>query len=109
MERDKKCLALRIQDLPIGKLHALTNQNLPPICSCSDFWRGWQLVFVPCQCREVSEIKLVTKHAWLLYWKEGLYQHCRVPFILINTRALKFICKATLTPAVKSTPALPSL
>lgn len=57
---EKKCLALRIPDWPIAT-HALTNQNLPPICS--DFWSGWRLVCVPCQRPEASEIRLMTQHA----------------------------------------------
>lgn len=63
-------------------------------------------LFVSPVCLEGSEIKPVTKHVQLLYWKEELQQHCRAPFILINTRALEFICKTALMPLVKSTPPL---
>lgn len=73
------------------------------------FLEGTRLVCVPCQSPEGSEIKPVTKHAQLLYWKEGLCQHCRAPVILINTHALEFICKTALTPLVKSTPPLSPL
>lgn len=96
----------RIQDLPIWKQHALTNQNLPPICSCSDFWRGQWLVCVPCQSLEGSEIKPVTKTCTATVLKRGGCQHSRAPFILINTHALEFICKTTLTPLVKIYPPL---
>lgn len=63
---------------------------------------GGLFVLYPRHSLKGYEIKPVAKQ--LLYWKERLSQHCRAPFILINTRVLEFICKAALTPLVKSTP-----
>lgn len=55
------------------------------------------------EARGVVKVSLWQNMHSLPSWKEGLRQHCGLPFILINTPPLMFICKTTLMPLVAST------